>query len=143
MALMSCQQINEESYNNRSINCSGVTQCKMTVGSPHSDKCYSGTIDLVRQGKSSKVKNQLNLKLDKSGILRCHGRMENTELTQGAKQPKLLPKDEYFTQLVIEDHHHRILHSGISQTLAQIQHEYWIRCGHAVVKKVLKDCRIC
>ena len=106
-------------------------------------KCYSDSIDLVRQGKSSNLKNQLNLKLDESGILRCHGRLENAELTQGAKHPKLLPKEEYFTRLVIEDHHRRVLHSGISQTLAQVRYEYWIPHGRATVKKVLKDCRIC
>ena len=67
----------------------------------------------------------------------------NAELTQGVKYPKLLLKDDYYTRLVIKDHHHRILHSAVTQTLAQVWHEYWIPCGCAMVKKVLKNCRIC
>ena len=106
-------------------------------------KYHSDIIDEVKKRKGSNVKDQLNLQQDESSVLRCHGRFKNAELTQGARYPKFLPKDDYFTRLVIEDHHRRVLHSGVSQTLAQIRYEYWIPRGCAMVKKVLKDCRIC
>ena len=106
-------------------------------------KHYSDIIDKVKQKKGSNVKDQLNLQPDENGVLRCHGRFMNAELTQGAKYPKLLPKDDYYTRLVIEDHHRRVLHSGVAQTLAQVRHEYWIPCGRTIITKVLKKCRIC
>ena len=54
-----------------------------------------------------------------------------------------MPKDAYFTRLVIEDAHSKVLHSGVLQTLSTIRQEYWIPQGRAVVKKALKDCRVC
>ena len=106
-------------------------------------KSYSDVIDKVQQGRKNNTIHQLNLQLDSNGLLRCHGRFRNADLTQGAKFPKLLPKDEYFTQLVINDVHTKILHSGVSQTLATIQQMYWIPHGRTAVKKVLSNCRIC
>ena len=83
-------------------------------------KSYSDVIDRVQQGRKNNTVHQLNLQLESNGLLRCHGQFGNADLTQGAKFPKLLPKDEYFTQLVINDVHTKILHSGVSQTLATI-----------------------
>ena len=59
------------------------------------------------------------------------------------KCPKLLPKDEHYTRLVIEDCHNRVFHAGVSQTLAQLRLEYWIPHGWSTVKKLLKQCRVC
>ena len=76
--------------------------------------------------------------------LRCHGRFGNaTGLNQSPKCPKLLPKDEHYTKLVIEDYHRRVFHAGVSQTLAQLRLEYWVPHGRSTVRKVLKQCKIC
>ena len=100
-------------------------------------------IHSINIGKKNNMKYQLNLQVDTNGLLRCQGRLENTELSQAAKYPKLLPKDTHFTRLIIEDTHCRILHSGVSQTLATVRQQYWIPQGQAIVKRVLKDCRVC
>ena len=68
-------------------------------------KSYSDVIYKVWQERKSNTIHQLNLQLDPNDLLRCHGRFRNAEITQGAKFPKLLPKDEHFTQLVINDVH--------------------------------------
>ena len=104
---------------------------------------YAEITHKVKGSKENNLISQLNLKLDQNGILRCHERFENAELTQAAKFPKLLPKDDYFTRLVIEDAHSRVLHSGVSQTLARVRSEYWIPHGLAIVKKVIRKCRVC
>ena len=41
------------------------------------------------------------------------------------------------------DAHYKVLHSGTSQTLAKLRQEYWIPHGRTVVKKLIKDCRVC
>ena len=81
--------------------------------------------------------------LDQRGVIRCHGRYQNAQLSQGAKYPKLLPRKEYYTQLVIEDSHCNMLHAGVSQTLAEIRQNYWIPKGRSEVRKVLKNCKVC
>ena len=106
-------------------------------------KHYADTIYNVKYGKKSNLKTRLNLQLDKCGLLWCHGRFENVELTQAEKYPKLIPTDCYFTKLVVKDMHSRVLHSGVSQTLARVRGEYWIPCGHAAIKNLVRNCIVC
>ena len=98
---------------------------------------------MVKKGENCNLKQQLGLIIDEQGILRCKGRYQNSELTQGAKCPKLLPPKEYFTKLNVEEVHSNMFHSGVSQTLAEIRQEYWILKGRSVVKRVLNGCKVC
>ena len=100
-------------------------------------------IQSTKQGKKSDLGNKLNLVIDNDGLLRCKGRYDNVNLTDGARYPKLLHKSEHYTRLVIEDYHSKLLHSGVSQTLAHTRKEYWIPHGRSKVKKVLNQCRVC
>ena len=56
--------------------------------------------------------NQLGVRVDDNAVLRCQGRMENAALTEGTIYPILLPSNDKMTELVVEDTHARILHSG-------------------------------
>ena len=92
------------------------------------------------------VKNfvrQLGLRVDEKGLLRCVGRLENSELTEGAKAPILLPKKDPYTRLCVLDSHERCLHSGIPQTLCQLRKRYWVIKGRSLVRTVLLHCNIC
>ena len=106
-------------------------------------KHYYDTIKNLSKGKKDNLQRQLNLKLDENGIIRCYGRFANAEITQGAKSPKILPRKEYFTKLIVEYYHQRVLHSGVSQTFAQTRHEYWIPQGRALTKQIVNGCLIC
>ena len=72
-------------------------------------KHYANTTERIKQEKKDNLQAQLNLKIDKNGVIRCYGRYSNSDLTQGAKEPKLLPKGKYFTKLVVEYYHQKIL----------------------------------
>ena len=91
----------------------------------------------------SDLGNKLNLVIDNDGLLRCKGRYDNVNLTDGARYPKLLHESKHYTRLVIENYHSKLLHSGVSQTLAHTWKEYWIPHGRSKVKKVLNQCRVC
>jgi len=95
-------------------------------------KHYLEVVSDIKRGKKGNLQAQLNLQIDKNGLLRCHGRISNSDLTQGANEPKLLPKKEYFSKLVVEYYHQKLQHSGVSQTLAQTRQEYWIPQGRAL-----------
>ena len=86
---------------------------------------------------------QLGLKVDELGILRCYGRFLNVEVSEDAKHPKLLPRHMRFTYLLIVEVHERLMHAGIAHTLAQIREEYWIPQGRVEVRRVLSQCLIC
>uniref|UniRef100_A0A914V113 Integrase catalytic domain-containing protein n=1 Tax=Plectus sambesii TaxID=2011161 RepID=A0A914V113_9BILA len=101
----------------------------------------------VHQAIKLKQKNQLidqlGVGMDKEGILRCYGRLVNADVQESAKQPALLPRKDYVTQLIIMDRHQAALHSGVRHTLTLMRQEFWIPKGRAEVQKTVKNCLIC
>ena len=75
------------------------------------NKCFSDTIQDIKKGKND-LNDQLNLQLDCDGVVRCHGRYENTNLNQEVKYPKLLVRGERYTSLVTRGYHKRAFHAG-------------------------------
>ena len=67
----------------------------------------------MKQGKKNNLAGQLNLQLDNQHLLRCHGKYDNTNLKWETRYPKLLLKEEYFTDLVIKDCHKRMFHASL------------------------------
>ena len=80
---------------------------------------------------------------DSDGLMRGRGRLDNSDLAEGARRPILLPKSERLTCLVVEKVHKDNMHSGVSQTLAGVRLKYWIPQGRSLVKTVLKKCSVC
>jgi len=97
----------------------------------------------IKENMSHCLKRQLGLKIDDLGILRCYGRFLNATITDSAKHPKLLPRREHLTSLLITEVHQRLIHAGVSHTLAQLREEYWIPQGRAEVRSVLSQCSLC
>ncbi|UYV69062.1 hypothetical protein LAZ67_6002216 [Cordylochernes scorpioides] len=92
-------------------------------------------------GKSPLIK--LNPFLDKGGLLRVGGRLNNALLSFDQKHPIILPKAHYNTQLVIRHYHERLLHAGVQLTLSAIREKYWIPSGRCLVKQILFKCIKC
>ena len=100
-------------------------------------------IDTIQKNKCNNIKQQLGIYLDRKYILGCRGRVENVELTKGARLPVLIPRGDKFTQLLIDRIHRNSLHIGASQTLSLIRQKYWIPQGHSAVRAVLLKCSVC
>ena len=56
------------------------------------------------------------------------------------KHPVVLPNHSHVTKLVIQDHHERVGHAGISLTWAAIRQKFWIVKGAVTVRNVLGQC---
>ena len=106
-------------------------------------KCFRSTIYAIQSKKHDELGVQLGLELDGRRLLRAHGRLTQMNETHDTIFPKLLPRKEYFTFLVIKDCHERLMHSGVAHTLSQIRHQYWIPSGRREVQKVIRECRRC
>ena len=81
--------------------------------------------------------------VDADGIIRCSTRLEHADVPNSVKCPKLLPKCDPYTQLVIQSFHEQLLHAGVKQTLAELRYEYWVVQGRSQVKKVISRCLKC
>ena len=59
------------------------------------------------------------------------------------KFPNLLPPKHYFTRLVVQDPHDRVVHAGASTTITFLRQKYWIISIRQCVKTVLRKCVTC
>ena len=104
---------------------------------------YNDIIQSIKEMKTNKCKDKLDLYLDKQGLLRCGGRLGNADLSEGARHPLLLPKQNKLTDIIVEHCHKKMLHAGVSRTLGTVRQTYWISHGRSVVKRVLRKCKVC
>lgn len=94
-------------------------------------------------GRLTNLARNLGLFLDDNGILRCKGRMLNTNWSYDMKHPILLPKDCEYTEKIIQKVHEENYHVGVPHTLSLVRRIYWIPQGRAKVQKTLKKCPQC
>lgn len=96
--------------------------------------------------KNDKSYQDLTSKLkleDQGGVLKCRGRLENSDLDMEAQQPIILAKDHRLTKLLIEECHRKVHHGGVRATLGELRSRFWVPKGRQVVKKVLRECVTC
>ena len=97
----------------------------------------------VRNPTTDHLINQLNLRIDKKGQIRCYGRINHADIPQDSKTPLLLPTHHRFTELVIQSIHSCIFHNGIRETLDAVRENYWIIRGRKIVNQVIQRCIVC
>ena len=87
----------------------------------------------------------LNLFIDKIGILRAGGRIgKHANIKFDLAYPIMLAKEHPLTKLIIEDCHERCLHLGVGATLSKVRLEgFWIPRARQVIRKVLTPCFTC
>ena len=66
----------------------------------------------------------LGLKINEDGILRCHGRFNNTNMPEETKKHIYLPRKSYWTELLVKEFHQKLFHAGSSHTLSQIRNRH-------------------
>lgn len=86
------------------------------------------------QTKRSPIIQQLGLYLDDNNLIRCKGRLENTQLPYNAKYPVMIPAESYLATLIVRDTHLMVLHGGVRDTLTQLRQSYWIPIGEKRIK---------
>jgi len=83
--------------------------------------------------KEPAIVRQLNLYLDDKDPLRCHGRLQSTDLPHDTKFLILMPKDNYLTTRLVQSMHKTVMHGGVCETLTHIRQTYWIPQGRQLV----------
>ena len=88
-----------------------ISKAKLLWEQRIQERWFSAVIEAIKMKKQHILCDQLGLLCDDDGLLRCHGRFVNAELTEAARQPNVLPTKGYYTKLVIESIHRQIMHS--------------------------------
>jgi len=87
--------------------------------------------------------SEFGLYNDDDGLIRCGGRLQNSELPVPAKHPYLLNKEHHVTKLIVEACHRQVLHSGVKATLTELRAQFWIVKGRQFVRRVIHSCVKC
>ena len=102
----------------------------------------SAQTELKKQHNFKQLEKELGIKTDRN-VLRCEGRLLNSDLEIDARKPVILPTKHPFTRLIIEECHQRVLHSGVRATLAELRSRFWVPRGRQIVKRILGECVTC
>ena len=93
--------------------------------------------------QEDELEKQLGLFKDEKGIIRCRGRLGNSQASYDTKFSALLSRNHYVTSLIIRYCHERVMHNGLKETLTEVRSKYRIPKGRQTVKKELFGCNIC
>ncbi|XP_074645858.1 uncharacterized protein LOC141902118 [Tubulanus polymorphus] len=93
--------------------------------------------------KRMQIITQLQLFLDSKGIIRCKGRVQNSDLDYESKRPVLIPKNSNLARLIVKQAHFSVHHFGVSYTVAKIRERFWIPQIHLYVKSCIRGCIVC
>ena len=142
-ALRFTRKLQKKSTERGELTVQEISQSKLMWETYIQKSNFASHIHAIKSNKRSNLKHQLGLELDENGLLRCHGRLISENLPQNTVYPKLLPKNNAFTNLVIISIQEKSMHAGVSHTLSAIRSEYWVPQGRAAVRRVLISYRRC
>ena len=97
---------------------------------------------LRTEEKYAQFSVSLRLK-EEEGILRCQGRLKNSDLEFDNRYRIILPKDHRLTQLIVRKCHEEVHHSGVRATLCILRTKYWVVRGRQMVKRIMGKCVTC
>lgn len=142
-ALRFIRKLQNKSTTKEQLTSDEISQAKVMWEKYVQKSVFTPEINAVKQNSRNNLTNQLGLQLDEHGVLRCHGRLISENLPEHTAFPKLLPKNHDFTSLVINSFHEKLMHAGVSHTLAATRREFWIPQGRSSVRRVLLKCLRC
>lgn len=87
--------------------------------------------------------SQLNIYLDKQGLLRIKSKCSRWKDDEFVRFPILLHKSSPLTRLIILDMHENLSHAGCYRLLSDLRKQFYICHYFSVVKGVLKSCVTC
>jgi len=81
--------------------------------------------------------------IDKEGLLRVGGRLQQSMLPYQTMHQMILPANHHFTKLVVSAEHIRLHHAGPQLLIASLREKYWIPRMRNLVRTVMHQCLTC
>ena len=102
-------------------------------------------LHFIHNAKAGKLRQERRLGVISTegvGIMRCKGRLMKSDLPYDTKCPALIPPS-HLTSLIIRGCHERVVHNGVTETLAELRTRYWLARGRHIVKTEISSCNKC
>lgn len=104
---------------------------------------FSHEIQLLTKGSllpHSHPFSRLTAFIDKGGVIRVGGRLNEAQLNYEERHLAILPRNSPLTKLIIDQAHRATLHGGTQLTLSRVRQTTWIIGGRAPVKSHILKC---
>ncbi len=89
-------------------------------------------------------KTEANLRLYvEDDIMRCRGRLSNSDLPYDAKFPIFIPRQSHLAVLLVVEAHEAVFHRKEGATMTQVRTNYWIPQCRKLVRQILPKCYLC
>ena len=89
-------------------------------------------------------KTEANLRLYvEDGIMRCRGRLSNSDLPYDTKFPIFIPRQSPLAVLLVVQAHEAVFHRKEGATMTQVRTNYWIPQCRKLVRRILPKCYLC
>ena len=98
---------------------------------------------MIKNPKFEIWKCQFGLFTDEHGIVRCMGRLSQSQLPKSTKCTILLDKSHHITSLLFRECHKRVMRGGVKSILTELRSRVWIVQGRQFVRKLLYQCVVC
>lgn len=99
---------------------------------------------LLRKNSIKKSSRILRLSPQlEEGILRVGGRLSRASMPAEAKHPVIIPKNHHVANLILQDAHERLGHSGRNHVLSHVRQRYWIIDAPSSIRRMLSRCTTC
>ncbi|XP_073815948.1 uncharacterized protein [Musca autumnalis] len=109
-------------------------------------KKYFHELSCLRTGESIPKSSEIYKKspfIDLSGVLRVDGRIDKAKIPEEQKNPIILPKSSYITNLLIMDYHIKYHHMNHETAVNEIRQQYSINKLRTAYKHVTRNCQWC
>lgn len=106
---------------------------------------FSHEIKLLIKGSllpRSHAFSRLTAFIDKEGVVRVGGRLDEAQLNYEERHPAILPSSP-LPNLIIDQAYRVTLHGGTQLTLSRVRQTTWIIGGRAPVKSYVLKCVVC
>ena len=90
-----------------------------------------------------KTKANLKIYVDEQGVMRCRGRLGNSELPYDTKYPVYVPHQSRLAVLLILEAHENVFHQKERPTLTEVRTNYWIPKCRRLIRSLLPKCWLC
>lgn len=80
---------------------------------------------------------------DNDGLFRVNTKITERKDYENFKQPILLPNKHKLVELLIQDRHLSLLHSGLNCLMMNLREQFWILNGKKAIRKVISKCIRC
>lgn len=121
-----------------------LNQAKLIIIKTVQGEAFESEIKSLKKGediaKHSPLKN-LNVILDKEGLVRVGGRVSSAGIPKEQSQPIIIPKKHHIATLLVQSYHEQVAHQGRHITEGSIRSAgLWILGGKRLVSNVLSKC---